>query len=285
LTSPWATETPLGTERVTATTDRGRFAALVNRPASDEPVGGALLIPGFTGSKEDFATVLPLLAEAGWLAAAYDQRGQYESAARDDDDFTLAGLAADVQAIRRALFPSGVPVHLVGHSFGGLVAGTAAVERRHLWASLTLMCSGPAGFGDTRPDLMAFAQLSRTSTLETIYAWGAEQDRAAGIAPEPPEVEAFLRRRFLSNSQESLAVFADILVKTPDRTSALAALDLPIAVLRGEADDKWPHDVQAAFAGAVGAEVTVIEGAGHSPAADRPHATAAALIAGWTSPR
>ena len=41
----------------------------------------ALLVPGYTGSKEDYAPVLPFLGDAGWDVLAYSQRGQGGSAA------------------------------------------------------------------------------------------------------------------------------------------------------------------------------------------------------------
>src|SRR5690606_20961555 len=39
-----------------------------------------VLVPGATGSKEDFALMLPLLAGAGYFVQAYDLAGNYESA-------------------------------------------------------------------------------------------------------------------------------------------------------------------------------------------------------------
>ena len=38
-----------------------------------------MLIPGFTGSKEDFLPILEPLAAAGRTVYAVDQRGQYQS--------------------------------------------------------------------------------------------------------------------------------------------------------------------------------------------------------------
>ena len=87
-----------------------------------------LLIPGFTGSKEDFAPLLPLLAAAGWRTATYDQRGQFETPGSLGDDFSLEGFAADAVSVAAQLFGSTEPVHLVGHSFGGLVAVEAAID-------------------------------------------------------------------------------------------------------------------------------------------------------------
>jgi alpha-beta hydrolase superfamily lysophospholipase len=39
-----------------------------------------VLVPGATGSKEDFRRVLPLLAAAGYRAESFDLAGQFESA-------------------------------------------------------------------------------------------------------------------------------------------------------------------------------------------------------------
>lgn len=59
----------------------------------------AVFIHGYTGSKEDFSPVLPLLAAAGITAVAYDQRGQYQSLSRGP--FSLDDFAADAMLSRR----------------------------------------------------------------------------------------------------------------------------------------------------------------------------------------
>ena len=41
--------------------------------------GDVLLVPGFTGSKEDFAPLLEPLSASGWRVTAIDLPGQYES--------------------------------------------------------------------------------------------------------------------------------------------------------------------------------------------------------------
>ena len=58
-----------------------------------------------------------------------DQRGQYESPGPDDPAaYTVAELAGDVLAVARAAAGgTGRPLHLVGHSFGGLVARAAVL--------------------------------------------------------------------------------------------------------------------------------------------------------------
>ncbi len=68
---------------MTIKTSRGAFAALEALPATGVcERSPALLVPGFTGSKEDFLSVIGLLATAGRRVIAIDMRGQYETAGR-----------------------------------------------------------------------------------------------------------------------------------------------------------------------------------------------------------
>lgn len=247
------------------------------------PHGNALLIPGFTGSKEDFGPMLPLLADVGWAVATYDQRGQFETAGDPRDDYSLDGFAADAVAVAAALFGDAEEVHLVGHSFGGLVAATAALNAPTRWASLTLLCSGPGGLPDRagRGEMLATADSIATLGLEASYRDKRERDLRRGFVPPSPEIEAFLHRRFLSNSVESLSAIARLLAVAPDRTAELARLDLPIRVIRGADDDAWPHAVQDTLAKTLGTHVEVIKGAAHSPAVEQPEATRDALARAW----
>jgi pimeloyl-ACP methyl ester carboxylesterase len=66
--------------------------------------GTALLVAGYTGSKEDFAPLLAPLAEAGYRVVAIDQRGQYESPGPDDPSaYSVEELAGDVLEVVRIL--------------------------------------------------------------------------------------------------------------------------------------------------------------------------------------
>lgn len=253
-------------------TARGEFATLSCLPLTMAlPHGDVLLVPGFTGSKEDFVGVLPLLADAGWSVATYDQRGQYETAGSPDDDYSLEGFAADAAAVADAVFGPGEQVHLVGHSFGGLVAGAAVLREPERWASLTLLCSGPGALpaGPSHQDAASTAEVVRRDGLEAAYRARQHSDDA--------EQEAFEHRRFLCNEPESLAAIATMLTTAPDRTPELATLDLAVTVIRGEHDDAWPDEVVRAMARALGTHVEVIDGAAHSPAVEQPERTRDAL--------
>jgi pimeloyl-ACP methyl ester carboxylesterase len=124
--------------------------AVLEAPADGPPV---VLLPGFTGSKEDFRLVLAPLAEAGHRAIAYDQRGQFESPGPvDASGGTVESLAADLLSLVDALGLGGVTV--VGHSFGGLVARSAVLKRPEAFRSLVLMSSGPAALTGPRVEAL-----------------------------------------------------------------------------------------------------------------------------------
>ena len=120
MSTPTSLELPDGARRATVATARGEFAVLDAVPAAGPcELGTALLVPGYTGSKEDFIAILGQLAAAGRRVIAVDQRGQYQTAGPDDPDaYDPRELGADITA----LFEATKGTHLLGHSFGGLVA-------------------------------------------------------------------------------------------------------------------------------------------------------------------
>lgn len=67
--------------------------------------GTVLLVPGFTGSKEDFIALHEPLAEAGYRSVAVDGRGQHESPGAEEDEapYAQAELAKDLLAQAEAV--------------------------------------------------------------------------------------------------------------------------------------------------------------------------------------
>ncbi|WP_374999982.1 alpha/beta fold hydrolase [Aeromicrobium sp. CTD01-1L150] len=272
MSAPRSLELPAGVESMRVETDRGSFAAHVSRPS--EPTAHVLLVPGWTGSKEDFTPIVALLGDAGFAATAYDQRGQFETPGAPGDDYSLRALAEDALAVATAVTDS--PVHLLGHSFGGLVAQTAAVEAPAAWRSLSLLCTGPAALGET--DLHPLAKMVEALDhlpLERVHEL-REQARPPGERP-PAEIADFLHRRFTSNTPASLRAMTRHLLDAPDRVEEVARTGLPVWVGRGVDDDAWPHDRQADMAHRLGVEVHVVPGSAHSPAVENPEE----LVAVW----
>jgi pimeloyl-ACP methyl ester carboxylesterase len=266
------------------TTSRGELAALEAVDPSATPRSTVLLVPGFTGSKEDFIAVLEPLAKAGYRVVALDQRGQFESPAADDDTaYAVPALAQDVMAAAAAV--SDRPVHLLGHSFGGLIARTAAQADPTALRSLTLMSTGPAPLPPGRRIMelrMLLAAIAETD-LPTIWALRGELEREAGEVVLPPDIEDFLRRRFVANCPRGLRVMAEALLDESDEWEDLALRGLPTHVIYGESDDGWPPEIQDKVAFRLSSEVSVISGAAHSPAAEQPARTANRLLDFWAA--
>ena len=287
-------------------------------------------MPGYTGSKEDFLPVLESLAAAGRRVFAIDMRGQYQSPpAADQDGYSASELAADIAAIARAVAEDDSGVHLLGHSFGGLIARQATLAGQTAIGSLTLLGSGPARIGgqraallrgllailDPQPAIRPAASAARpapqhqaagagrtTATLATASTaapapaglddddvlrakirqlWEEQLEPEAKASGTPPHIVAFLRKRMLGNCPVGLVMMARYLLCCPDRTSELAALDLPVLVMYGENDDAWPTDVQNRMARRLGARRVCIPGAAHSPAVEAPETTASTLSQFW----
>jgi pimeloyl-ACP methyl ester carboxylesterase len=317
VSTPTSLELPDGVRRTTIQTARGAFAALEAVPGSGVcERDAALLVPGYTGSKEDFLAILDLLADDSRHVIAIDLRGQFETAgAGDPAGYAAAALGADILAIMQATGAR----HLVGHSYGGLIAREAVLAGTgDDFASFTLMSSGPGaltgprakdlramlaalGVGDgTQPDSGrpdgAWTDAGRTDASRTdggrtdqaalragiAELWRAHLEPQAVTAGVPGHIVAFLRRRMLGNDPDGLVLMAAHMLAAPDRTAELARLDqLPMLVIYGENDNSWSPAAQENMARRLGARRLCIPAAVHSPAVEAPATTASALTQFW----
>lgn len=260
----------------------GGLAALTSGAPDAPPV---LLVPGYTGTKEDFAPILDSVAAAGFRAVAIDLPGQYQSPGPDDpSQYATLALGARVREVAADLGPH---VQLLGHSFGGLVSRAAVIAAPEQFNSLVLMDSGPAALGGDRAALIeAMEPLLGSVGVAGVYdAVQALYESAPDYVAPPPEVAALLRERFLAGSAAMLAGMGLALRTEPDRVDELRSLDLPTLVIYGVDDDAWPPAVQDEMAARLGAEVVRVPAAIHSPAIENPTPTAAALISFWLNVR
>jgi pimeloyl-ACP methyl ester carboxylesterase len=267
-------------------TARGEFA-VVDAPvaAGVEAKGVALLLPGFTGSKEDFNPLHVPLAERGYRTVAVDGRGQYESDGPEHDEAAYAQeeLARDVLAQAAAL---GQPVHLLGHSLGGQISRAAVLLDHTPFLSLTLMASGPAHIAESQQQRVkllrdALAVMSMAEVWEAIQAMEAPEETVTHALDSGLDDRDDLRRRWLATKPAQLITTGRQLCTEPDRVAELAAVPLPFHVLSGALDDTWPLSLLDDMAVRLGARRTVIDGAEHSPNTDRPLETARAFADFW----
>ncbi|MFN2494920.1 MAG: alpha/beta fold hydrolase [Pseudonocardiaceae bacterium] len=274
--------TPHRGTRVWITAAAAELAALRAEPT--EPTGAvALLVPGYTGSKEDFAPLLDPLTTAGLTVLAVDLPGQHESLGpHREQDYYPEPLGRIVATLVTDLVCGGNRVLLLGHSYGGLVAQSAVLAGAPV-AGLTLLDSGPGALptGQRRALLEATEPVLRVEGIEAVQRLREARD---GIV-EPPELAALLRARFLRSATAGLLGMATALRTEPDRVAELAAAlrsrAIPCLVAYGESDDAWPVPLQLDMAARLGASVAVVPDAAHSPNTENPQALLDALLPIW----
>nr|WP_202560210.1 alpha/beta hydrolase [Streptomyces sp. SID5914] len=267
-------------------TARGEFA-VVDSPVADgvAPRGVVMMLPGFTGSKEDFTLLHRPLGARGYRTVAVDGRGQFESDGPEHDEsvYARSELARDVLAQAAAL---GTRVHLVGHSLGGQIARAAVLLDAAPFLSLTLMSSGPARISESQRQRVkllrdALDTMTMAEVWEVMQAMGPPEEAGAPDPSRGREDPERLRERWLGTRPAQLLATGRQLCTEPDRVAELAAAPLPFHVLSGAFDDTWPVPLLDEMALRLNARRTVVAGAEHSPNTDQPLPTARALADFW----
>lgn len=274
---------------VTVAGPYGPIAAL-RADADGERRATVLLLPGYTGSKEDFVPLLDGIAGAGFDVLAIDLPGQHHSPGPDDETAYLpAALGEVVCAVVEDLRRQAGKVLLLGHSYGGLVARGAVLAGAPV-AGLTLMASGPAALppGARRTALDLGEPLLRSEGTAAAYRVREGMNvRDPGWATVPAELKDFLRSRFEGSSAAGLLGMAAALRGEPDLTDALAAAlraaSAPCLVITGEGDDAWSVPEQRRMAERLGADFVLVPHAAHSPNTENPAALLASLLRRWTA--
>jgi pimeloyl-ACP methyl ester carboxylesterase len=265
----------------TVTTAYGDLAALVGAPPAGAPdAEPVLLVPGYTGSKEDFLPVLGPLARAGHRAVAIDLRGQYQSSGPDEPaSYTIAAHAKDVAEVLTGLGPA---AHLVGHSYGGLVTRAAVIGGARPTTHV-LVGSGPAGLpGRRAATIPLMLQVVAESGIEGFATAAAEMERGdPRMADVPDDVRRFLHERRMLGSAVALRVMGEEILTVPDDVERMAGCGVRTMVVYGEADDAWSPQLQSEMAARLGADAVGIAGSAHSPACEQPLAFVEVLVRFW----
>ena len=257
-----------GTERTSFAAPSGALARVALGPVDGPRV---VLVPGATGSKEDFVLMMPLFAAAGYRVESYDLAGQYESWAagpwnvdpprtRYDERLFLDDLLA-------VLDDGAARAHVLGYSFAGTLAELALLERPDRFASLTLL-SAPPEPGQAFRSVKRIGPISGLTSPRqgaALMLWGIRNN----LNRVPPRRLAFVRERFALTRRESVDDIIGLMMRTPDLRAELAASPVPKLVAVGE-HDLWPRELHERFARQLGARFAVYP-TGHSPCETAPH--------------
>jgi pimeloyl-ACP methyl ester carboxylesterase len=270
----WA-ELPKGVDRQTFEAPSGTHALIRAGNATRERV---VLIPGLTGSKEDFQRMMPLFVEAGYFVESYDLAGQYESCVAGPENLTPPRKRYDMDLFVDDMiaflerYPG--PSHVLGYSFAGTVAQVAYARRPDLFLSIAFL-SAPPSPGNAFAGIKRIGWISRFVSGRTggaLMIWGVKKN----IIPAPPERLEFVRARFELTRRDSVGDMIGAMMNHPDLRTELREARIPKIVMVGE-HDLWRRDEHAAFAQSIGADF-VVYATGHSPCEFTPHQATRDLI-------
>ncbi|SFQ25733.1 Pimeloyl-ACP methyl ester carboxylesterase [Amycolatopsis arida] len=326
LTGPTATALALATQH-----RRGRVDPLAGEPLGRLPTDRASTVAADDGTPLAVSEVDPedggvpeltvvgvhgfALSQRSWhfqrrdLAALrlprvrqvyYDHRGHGLSGEAIPETSTIEQLAADLDAVLRAVAPEG-PIVLVGHSMGGMVIMELAQRRPELFAervcgvAFLATAAGEVGArGLPRSLLSKYNPLTRgvgglagwqPGLVEFVRAAGGQLTRGAvrrlafGGRDVSPALVDFMQEMLATTKVRQLVSFVDTL-GSHNRYAALAGLKHTSVLVVGAAHDRLTPFAHAERIAAElpDAELVRVRGAGHMVQLEQPELVNSALI-------
>jgi pimeloyl-ACP methyl ester carboxylesterase len=211
-------------------------------PAQGQQKGAVLLLHGLFADSQSFTTLGRKLAARGYRSFALDLPGHGETVS------SAASLDDIVQAVASAL--PALKLHVIGHSFGALVAARLADHA----LSLTLLA--PAGCGEEINGQFLSAML------------GGHMDQALGLLGEsvPAEAQASLANALSIHGAQLRAIVGNMAEDGCQKISILAALakasiPLKAVFMRDDAVIPSQHALNLPF----NVACHIMPGTGHLP--------------------
>ncbi len=223
-----------------------------------------LLVHGAGGDHTLWGQQLRELAQ-DFSVVALDLNGHGRSSARAGDG--LASYVEDVLAMLQAL---AVPTVVVGHSMGGAIALTAALQRPNNLVGLGLVGTGAKL--KVHPQILELCQADFDRAVELVVSWAfAEQ--------ADPTLKDKAREQMRRNGREAL--YRDFVsCSTFDLMSRLGEISVPTLVICGREDKLTPVKYSEYLQQNIpNARLKIIEGAGHMVMLEAPEAVTDALRA------
>lgn len=260
----------------------GDVALRYNEAAGPAPP--LVMLHGLTGHRDDFAPRMDELCDAGRLLAP-DLRGH--------GDFTRTGRAEScrfaqlVDDLRALLDAWGLErCHLLGHSFGGMVALRFVLAHPGRVRSLVLMDTAPfCPEAYTRESFEKAGAIARGRGMAFLQE---RVERAARRNPSPSASDrqtgkwaarywAHHRRRYGAMDPVAYGALGTQMVEQEPVTGRLAEIGCPTTVLVGAEDEEFLAGADALARGIPSARRVTLPDAGHHPQMESPEAWLAAV--------
>jgi alpha-beta hydrolase superfamily lysophospholipase len=155
----------------------------------------------------------------------------------------------------RKTYP-GLPVFLVGHSMGGLIAARYLLSRRDGFAGAVLSA---AALEVPEPPSTAAIWVNRLISL-VWPSLGVMQLDASGISRDPAVVAAYRADPLVHTGKFSARLVTELFAAMQDVAERRGDIRLPLLVLHGEADSMTAPSGSTQFAAGVGSEDVTLKG-------------------------
>jgi 3-oxoadipate enol-lactonase len=212
--------------------------------------------------------------QADYNVVAFDLPGHGRSPGEAKDwsfNFAAEAVAGLIEHV------SDTPVHLVGISFGGMIAQTTALARPELIRTLTLIGTASTFSEPIREGMRARAQAVRAGGMEAVLQSSLERWFTPETRARRPDIVDRISKTILADDPEVHAAIWDIISRfeVQDR---LSAIKVPTLVLVGERDPSTPPAAASAIAERIpGAKMIVIPDVSHIVTVEAPAAVNAAM--------
>jgi alpha-beta hydrolase superfamily lysophospholipase len=201
-------------------------------PASGQPLASVLMIHGYGEHIARYDETGRALAAAGFSVRGLDLRGHGQSAGVRGFCTRFDEYLDDVDALVARARPEGLPMFILAHSFGALIAPFYALAHPGAIAGLVLtspywklaLAVPPAKLLAGKLASRIYPKLALPSGL-----------RGADVARDP-EIAAAYDRDSLNNKSATARWFTEATAAQESLIARAPALTVPVLVLAGEAD-------------------------------------------------
>ncbi len=171
------------------------------------------------------------------------------------------------------------PVHLVGISFGGMIAQCTTLARPDLVRSLTLIGSASHFPEEVQRGMRARAQTVRAGGMAAVVQSSLERWFTSETRMQRPDIIGRVTKTLLADDPVTHAAIWDV-IATLDIHGRLPEIQCPTLILVGERDPSTPPSVARELSRAIlGAEMVIIPDASHIVTVEAPTAVNEALKA------
>jgi 3-oxoadipate enol-lactonase len=210
-----------------------------------------VMLHGLGGTSNSFQAMLPALS--GFRVVRPDLPG----AGRSPTPPQKITVALLVEAVEHAAVHLGVNrAHVVGHSFGTLIAQHVAARHPQRVASLTLFGPILEPQDAARERLRARAATARHEGMSAVADQLIGAALASATANDNPVAFAFVRESHMRQDAEGFARSCEALGQAEKADHRL--IDCPTLIVTGDEDAVGPPSVAQELAGKIGGAKTVI---------------------------